>query len=48
MGKPQIGRVGLLIALVAVLSTEMVLARPNDSPTGNPLPEETSAIVHER
>ena len=32
MGKPQIGRVGLLIALVAVLSTDMVLARLIDTP----------------
>ena len=48
MAKSQIGRVGLLIALVAMLSTEMALARPNDSPAGSlPLPDETGAIVHE-
>ena len=49
MGKPQIGGLGLLIALVAVLSTEMVLARLIDISTENvPSPDRTSAIVRDR
>ena len=49
MGKPQVEGAGLVIALVAVLSTQMVFARPNDTPTGHlALPDETIAIVHER
>jgi hypothetical protein len=49
MGKPQVEGAGLVIALVAVLSTQMVFARPKDTPTGNlALPDETIAIVHER
>jgi hypothetical protein len=49
MGKPQIGGLGLLIALVAVLSTEMVLARLIDTPTDNrPSPDRAMAIVHDR
>jgi hypothetical protein len=49
MGKPQVEGAGLVIALVAALSTQMVFARPNDTPTGNlALPDETIAIVHER
>ena len=49
MWKPQIGGLGLLIALVAVLSTEMVLARLIDTSIDNvPWPDQTSAIVHDR
>ena len=48
MGKPQIGGVGL-IAFVAVLSTDMVLARLIDNPYRNvPSPDRMSAIVHDR
>ena len=49
MGKPQIGGLGLLIAFVAVLSTDMVLARLIDTSTENvPSPDRMSAIVHDR
>lgn len=49
MGKPQIGGLGLLIAFVAVLSTDMVLARLIDTSTENvPSTDRMSAIVHDR
>jgi len=49
MGKPKIGGLGLLIALVAVLSTDIVLARLIDTSTENvPSPDRMSAIVHDR